>query len=121
MKKLLIVASLFAASIAPAHAISESYRAQLEREGRTQMDDVKGAYQAPAYKPGNMKPIHVKKYGIDFKRSRDGFAYVNGMAALPIETEKTVTVYQQGEYTVLVYVNGSIVAKKGDKSLGRMN
>lgn len=120
VKKLIIVAYLITASIAPAHAISEGYRKQLEQQGRTQQDDINSSYHAPEYKPGNMKPVQIRKFGVEFKRSRDGFAYIDGLAALPSESNQDATVYSQGIYKVTTYTNGHIILMKNDKSIGRM-
>lgn len=121
MKKLLIVAALVTANIAPAHAISEAYRRQLQREHKTQVQDATGT-KAPAYKPGKLKPIHVHSHGVDFKRSRDGFAYINGSLAAKDEDNADATVYSAGLITVAVYKRtGKINAMEDGKFLGKLN
>ncbi|WP_333855241.1 hypothetical protein [Leclercia sp.] len=47
-----VMATIFAGSVAPAHAISEAYRKQLQREHKTQQDDVNGDHTAPTKGPG---------------------------------------------------------------------
>ncbi len=76
--------------------------------------------QAAKYKPGTMQPIHVKKFDIDFKRSRDGFAWINEKLAANDENTADASTYSAGLYTVIVYKNGRIVAMKDGQFLGRM-
>ncbi|EHQ9605824.1 hypothetical protein KS527_004589 [Salmonella enterica] len=42
-----VAAALTITAISPAHAISEAYRRQLQREHKTQQDDVNGDHTAP--------------------------------------------------------------------------
>lgn len=79
------------------------------------------AHQAPAeYKPGNLKPINVKAHGIEFKRSRDGFAYINGSLAANDENNADASVYSAGLYSVIVYKSGKISAMKEGQYVGRL-
>lgn len=77
---------------------------------------------APAeYKPGHFTPIHVKKNGVEFKRSRDGFAYINGSLAAKDEDNADATAYSAGLITVIVYKKtGKINAMEDGKLLGRL-
>lgn len=102
----------------PAHAISHAYRAQLEREHKTQVQDA--AAPAP-YKPGHLQPIHIKKDGIDFRRSADGFAYLNDVPMAKDEDNQYATAYSQGLFTVVVYKkNGHINAIEDGKNITRL-
>lgn len=109
--------------VTPAHAISEGYRKQLEREHKTQIQDASGLVSKPAeYKPGHLKSIHVKKNGVDFKRSADGFAYINGELAAKDEDSADATAYSSGLLTVIVYKkSGKINAMEDGKLLGHLN
>lgn len=121
MKKTIIALALLAANIAPAHAISATYRAQLEREHKTQVQDATGPQKPAAYKPGNWPVINIKKNGIEFRRSRDGFAYINGSPAAQDENNADATVYSAGLITVIVYKKtGRINAMEDGRLLGRL-
>lgn len=110
--------ALILAAVSPAHAISEAYRKQLEREHKTQVQDA----QAPAeYKPGKLKQIHAKKYGVDFKRSRDGFAYLDGSACAVEEQNAMATAYQCGNHNVIVRKSGRVDLMKDGQFVGHMN
>lgn len=50
-------AALTITAISPAHAISEAYRRQLQREHKTQQDDVNSNHTAPT--KGNNKGLHT--------------------------------------------------------------
>lgn len=52
-----VAAALTMTAISPAHAISEAYRKQLQREHKTQMDDVSGDHTAPTKGPN--KGLHT--------------------------------------------------------------
>uniref|UniRef100_UPI002A7F47A7 hypothetical protein n=1 Tax=Enterobacter sp. 296B2 TaxID=3077765 RepID=UPI002A7F47A7 len=102
MKKILIVTFLLTTTITQAHAISEAYRRQLQKEHKTQLSDIAAPQNVEAYKPGKLKPIHVNKNGIDFKRSADGFAYLDGVLMAKDEDNSDATAYSSGLYTVIV-------------------
>ncbi|ECN9265238.1 hypothetical protein ZL58_14475 [Salmonella enterica subsp. enterica serovar Typhimurium] len=107
---------------APAHAISAAYRAELERTHTTMVQQVhQPVQQAPAYKPGHLKPIHVKKFGQDFKRSPDGFAYLNGSVCAQDEVNAQATVYSSGTYTIIVRKSGKVDLMNNGRFVGHMN
>ena len=54
MKKLIIIAALVASSAAPAYAISEAYRQQLQHEHKTQVSDANAPVHA-----SKTTPVHV--------------------------------------------------------------
>lgn len=56
-----IAVSLAILATAPAHAISEKYRAQLEREHKTQVEDT-GSASAPKHSAGTSKVAQAQKY-----------------------------------------------------------
>lgn len=104
MKRLLIIAFLSCAVNTPVHAIAH-------------MEHSVSSKPAP-YKPGHLSPIHVNKNGIDFKRSADGFAYINGELAAKDEDNVDATAYSAGLYTVIVYKkNGKINAIEDGKNI----
>lgn len=115
MKKIIIIAALMASSIAPAHAISEAYRRQLQHDHKTMVSDVR----SPATS-ATLKPIHVKNLGIDFKRGADGIAYINGKPAANDENSSAAQTYSAGLITVIAYKNGKIEAMQQGKYLGRL-
>lgn len=79
------------------------------------------AHKAPAdYKPGNLKPINVKAHGVAFRRSRDGFAYINDKPAALDESNADANVYSAGLITVIVYKTGKINAMQDGQFLGRL-
>lgn len=115
------LAALLSFAFAPkAHAISEGYRKQLEREHKTQTQDATGTAAPAAYKPGHLTPIHVKKYGVDFKRSADGFAYLDGSACAVEEQAAQAIVYQCGIHLVTVRKNGHVDLMKNGQFVGHM-
>lgn len=90
-------------------------------ENLTGIQHAQAAHKAPAdYKPGNLKPISVKALGIEFKRTRDGIAYIDGKAAAHDEAEATADVYSVGLTTVIVYKSGRIIAMQNGQLLGRL-
>ncbi|MBJ3590896.1 hypothetical protein JGC56_07005 [Salmonella enterica subsp. enterica serovar Saintpaul] len=115
MKKYIIIAALVASSVAPAYAISEAYRQQLEHEHKTMVSEVSTPVHA-----SNAKPVHVKKLGVDFKRGADGIAYINGKPASNDENTATAQTYSAGLITVIMYKNGKIEAMQEGKYLGRL-
>ncbi|MGM8753028.1 hypothetical protein ACS6JK_05340 [Enterobacter chuandaensis] len=118
MKKILIVTFLLTTTITQAHAISEAYRRQLQKEHKTQLSDIAAPQNVEAYKPGKLKPIHVNKNGIDFKRSADGFAYLDGVLMAKDEDNSDATAYSSGLYTVIVYKkSGKINAIEDGKNI----
>ena len=61
MKKLIIIAVLVATSAAaPAYAISEAYRQQLQHEHKTMVSDANAPVHA-----SKITPVHVNKLGVD--------------------------------------------------------
>lgn len=56
MKKLIIIAALVAFSAAPAYAISEAYRQQLQHEHKTMVSDTNAPVHA-----SKIMPVHVNK------------------------------------------------------------
>ncbi|CEJ67110.1 MULTISPECIES: hypothetical protein [Citrobacter] len=115
MKKLIIIAALVASTIAPAHAISEAYRRQLQHDHKTMVSEVNAPVNG-----STVKPIHVKKLGVDFKRGADGIAYINGSPAANDENNAEAQTYSAGLISVIVYKNGKINAMKEGKYLGRL-
>lgn len=104
---------------APAHAISAAYRAQLERTHTTQVMDAHQA--APAhYTPKNIKPIHVRGFGQTFRRSGDGFGYLNDSVCAIDEKNAQATSYSCGLYTVIVRSSGAVDLMQGNQYKGRM-
>ncbi|MBM3061636.1 hypothetical protein GF718_09885 [Citrobacter braakii] len=116
MKKLIIIAVLVATSAAaPAYAISEAYRQQLQHEHKTMVSDANAPVLA-----SKITPVHVNKLGVDFKRGADGIAYINGKAAANDENNADAQSYSAGLISVIVYKNGKINAMKEGKYLGRL-
>ncbi|MCX8980098.1 hypothetical protein NLN92_19015 [Citrobacter portucalensis] len=69
-----------------------------------------------------IKPLHVRKLGIDFKRGTDGIAFINGKPASNDENNANASVYHSGLISVIVYKkNGKINAMEDGKFLGRLN
>lgn len=123
MKKLIHTAAtvaLIVAAVSPAHAISEAYRKQLEREHKTQVQDANG-YQAPVAKATHLKAVHAKKYGVDFKRGTDGIAYLDGSACATEEQNAQAASYQCGIHTVIVRAAGRIDLMKNGQFVGHMD
>lgn len=123
MKKLIPTVAAFAlfmAAVSPAHAISEAYRKQLEREHKTQVQDANG-YQAPVAKATHFKAVHAKKYGVDFKRGTDGIAYLDGSACAVEEQNAQAASYQCGIHTVIVRAAGRVDLMKNGQFVGHMN
>ncbi|ENW4943594.1 hypothetical protein ACFLMW_003742 [Salmonella enterica] len=106
---------------APAYAISATYRAELERNHTTQVQDAHQSQRPEPYKPGKLKPIHVRKFGQDFKRSPDGFAYLNGSACAQDEVNAQATVYSSGTYTIIVRKSGKVDLLNNGQFVGHMN
>ena len=81
---------------------------------------------AQPYKPGNLTPINVSGHGIKFKRSRDGFGYINDMMANHTESNEWADVYETGIYAVIVYKKTTahsvkitrITGKRGNQFVG---
>ena len=116
MKKLIIIAALVATSAAaPAYAISEAYRQQLQHEHKTMVSDANAPVHA-----SKITPVHVNKLGVDFKRGADGIAYINGKAAVNDENNADAQSYSAGLISVIVYKNGKINAMTEGKYLGRL-
>lgn len=117
MKRFAVMAIVLATTVAPAHAISHAYRAKLEREHKTQVQEIRedGHQRGP-----KMKPIHVKAEGIDFKRGTDGIAYINGKAAAHDESTPEADAYTSGLITVVAYTSGKINAMEDGRFIGRM-
>lgn len=115
MEKYIIIAALVASSVAPAYAISEAYRQQLEHEHKTMVSEASAPVHA-----SNAKPVHVKKLGVDFKRGADGIAYINGKPASTDENTATAQTYSAGLITVIMYKNGKIEAMQQGEYLGRL-
>ena len=115
MKKLIIIAALVASSAAPAYAISEAYRQQLQHEHKTMVSDANAPVHA-----SKITPVHVNKLGVDFKRGADGIAYINGKPAANDENSAEAQSYCAGLISVIVYKNGKINAMKEGKYLGRL-
>lgn len=85
------------------------------------LQHAQAAHKAPAdYKPGNLKPISVKAYGVAFRRSRDGFAYIDDKPAAHDEATADADVYSVGLTTVIVYKSGKIIAMQKGQLLGRL-
>lgn len=57
MKNLIIIAALVASSAAPAYAISEAYRQQLQHEHKTQVSDANAPVHA-----SKTTPVHVNNW-----------------------------------------------------------
>ncbi|EFE09218.1 hypothetical protein [Citrobacter youngae] len=115
MKKLIIAVALMTLSAAPAYAISEAYRQQLQHEHKTQVSDANAPLRA-----SKLTPVHVNKLGVDFKRGADGIAYINGNPAANDENNADAQSYSAGLISVIVYKNGKINAMKEGKYLGRL-
>ena len=115
MKKLIIIAALVASSAAPAYAISEAYRQQLQHEHKTQVSDANAPLLA-----SKTTPVHVNNLGVDFRRSALGIAYINGSPAANDENNADAQSYSAGLISVIVYKNGKINAMKEGKYLGRL-
>lgn len=112
--------ALIVATVSPAHAISDAYRKQLEREHKTQVQDANG-YQAPVAKAAHFKAVHAKKYGVDFKRGTDGIAYLDGSACATEEQNAQAAAYQCGIHTVVVRAAGRVDLMKNGQFVGHMN
>lgn len=110
------------------HADQYAQSGHRNLHGCTQVQDANGtchthaAVAEPApYVAKHMTPIHVNKFGVDFKRSPDGFAYINGSAAALDEDGVSAQVYQGGTYNVIVYKkNGRIDVMNHGTFVGRM-
>lgn len=76
-----------------------------------------------AHRPSTgIKPIHVHKLGIDFKRGTDGIAFINGKPASNDENNAKASVFNSGLITVILYKEtGKINAMEDGKFLGRLN
>lgn len=115
MKKLIIIAALVVSSAAPAYAISEAYRQQLQHEHKTQISDANAPVHA-----SKTTSVHVNKLGVDFTRGADGIAYINGNPAANDENNADAQTYSAGLISVIVYKKGKINAMKEGKYLGRL-
>jgi predicted small secreted protein len=75
-----------------------------------------------AHPSTGIKPIHVHKLGIDFKRGTDGMAFINGKPASNDENNANSSVFNSGLITVILYKKtGKINAMEDGKFLGRLN
>ncbi|MCX8985126.1 hypothetical protein [Citrobacter portucalensis] len=112
--------ALILAAVSPAHAISEAYRKQLQREHKTQVQDANG-YQEAVAPAAHFKAVHAKKYGVDFKRGTDGIAYANGSACATDEQNAQAASYQCGIHAVVVRATGRVDLLKNGQFVGHMN
>lgn len=102
-------------------SINAAAEKQAMENAANAVQHAQATHKVPAdYKPGNLKPISVKALGIEFKRTRDGFAYIDGKAAAHDEAEATADVYSVGLTTVIVYKSGRIIAMQNGQLLGRL-
>lgn len=112
--------ALILAAVSPAHAISEAYRKQLQREHKTQIQDA-GGYQDAVAPAAHFKAVHAKKYGVDFKRGKDGIGYANGKACATDEQNAEAAAYSCGVHQVIVRAAGRVELMKDGQYVGRMN
>lgn len=117
MKKLLMITALICANVAPAHAISETYRRQLEREHKTQLQDA----HAPAANhasSGHATPFVKHFNGVRIERDAAGIVKVDEKLAALDESEPTCSIYKAGSMTIMVYKNGKVAVLTGGQFAG---
>lgn len=110
MKSKIITGAILAMAVAalPAHAISEKYRAELERNHTTQAADA-------GYKP--QKTRTYKGFGVTVKRSGDQ-VYIDGKPAAMDENEATAQTFSAGLYNVIFYKNGKVSLMNNGQYVG---
>ena len=109
MKKIFLITALVAANIAPAHAISESYRRQLEKSHTTQVSDANG-YKTQA--------THTYRgQGLTVKRTGDQ-VYVDGKAAALDETTPQAQTYSAGTKQIIFYKKGRVSVMDSGRYVG---
>ncbi|KAG6330993.1 hypothetical protein ID866_8097 [Astraeus odoratus] len=113
------VVAFLAGAVAPAHAISEAYRKQLEHSHRTQLQDANG-YQAPVASAHHFTPVHANKFGVNFSRGADGIGHVDGKACATDEQNAQAASYSCGIYQIIVRANGRVDLMKDNQYVGRM-
>ncbi|EHS7647026.1 hypothetical protein KWH26_003635 [Salmonella enterica] len=104
------------------HHHSDQYGQAAHRNlhGCTQVQDAQGTCHLSSKPAATPAAISVTKYGVTFKRSKDGFAYVNDHAAAVSEQTPSATTYQSGIYLVIVRKSGRIDLMKEGQFVGHM-
>ncbi|MCS5452478.1 hypothetical protein ACJVQT_23160 [Enterobacter huaxiensis] len=111
MIKKIFTGAVMAVAIAslPAHAISEKYRQELERSGKTQVED------ANEYKP---QPTRTYRgFGMVVKRTGDQVT-VDGKAAALDEDTPSAKVFSSGLRQVIFYKKGRVSVTEEGRYLG---
>lgn len=101
--------------ISSAFAISESYRAKLEKSGCTQVTEANGTSDINKSKAANSqhKDTVYKLDDVSVVIKSDQSVTVNGKYAAVSEKNANATVYEQGIYTVIVYAKKVSLMKNG--------
>lgn len=101
--------------ISNAFAISESYRAKLEKSGCTQVTEANGTCDINKSKAANSqhKDTVYKLDDVSVVIKSDQSVTVNGKYAAVSEKNANATVYEQGIYTVIVYAKKVSLMKNG--------
>lgn len=102
------------------HADQYGQAAHRHLHGCTQVQDAQGTCNLSSKPAASPAPISVTKFGVTFKRSKDGFAYVNEHAAAVSEQTESATTYQSGIYDVIVRKSGRIDLMKEGQFVGHM-
>ncbi len=115
MKKVIMAVMLSGLMISNAFAISESYRAKLEKSGCTQVTEAKGTCDINKSKAANSqhKDTVYKLDDVSVVIKSDQSVTVNGKYAAVSEKNANATVYEQGIYTVIVYAKKVSLMKNG--------
>ncbi|BET44315.1 hypothetical protein ACH54D_20610 [Atlantibacter hermannii] len=117
----LVSALGFGFTYAPkAHAISDAYRKQLQREHKTQVQDAH-SYTNPVKAATHFKAVHVHKYGVDFKRGADGIGYESDVACATDEQNAQAAAYSCGIHQLIVRANGRVDLMEDGQFKGHMN
>lgn len=91
-----------------ASAISHAYRAQLEREHKTQVQDAGSSV------------INKSLDGTTFRRMADGIAYIDDKPAAVSESNGVATAYGVGLITIIQYAQGKTALIKEGHFVGYM-
>lgn len=115
MKKVIMAVMLSGLMISNAFAISESYRAKLEKSGCTQVTEANGTCDINKSKAVNSqhKDTFYKLDDVSVVIKSDQSVTVNGKYAAVSEKNANATVYEQGIYTVIVYAKKVSLMKNG--------
>jgi len=115
MKKVIMAVMLSGLMISNAFAISESYRAKLEKSGCTQVTEANGTCDINKSKATNSqhKDTVYKLDDVSVVIKSDQSVTVNGKYAAVSEKNANATVYEQGIYTVIVYAKNVSLMKNG--------